>query len=142
MSKYIDKVFGEIIHDIYFIKDYEITIFDQNHKVKLIVQASTLERITEFHRDTFIEFEKHRFEIIKKLELKAIQYCGEKYGVSSDKNILSKLSLSSILINYNCDNENRIIGFVINDEYDPEMGIGIEMINEEVHAIGTQHLVC
>jgi|GEM_PF-1539646 len=142
MKKYVDIAFGELYHEIYFIRDYEINIFNQSFVAELEVEVSDFNRITNFHRLTFIEFEKNLNQIIKKVEVAVINYCNKFYNASNKDNIFQKLTLTNIGINGRCDKNKRIIGFVIDDEYDPEMGIGIEMINEEVHAIGTQHLVC
>jgi len=142
MNKYIDNTFGGLLHKISFKKEYRIKIFSYEAKVKLKVDVDYFNDITDYHRQTFIEFEKNIFEIVNKLENAIIQYCSKHYGVSNNEDIFTNVRLATIIIENRCTEDNRIIGFVIDDEYDPEMGIGIEMINEEIHAIGTQHLVC
>jgi len=141
MEKYIDEVFGNLIHDIDFIREYEVIFFNKKNKVELSVCADCYDDINDFHRQTFLTFENNKTEIIRKLEIAVTGYCINYYGVSKEE-ALKNIEIESIIVDHKCNVNKRIIGFVINDEYDPEMGIGIEMINEEVHAIGTQHLVC
>jgi len=142
MSKYCDSTFGELIHDISYMRGYNINIFNHKIKAELEVNVDYFNDITDYHRQTFIEFEKNIVEIAHKLESAVIQYCSKHYGVSNKEDIFTNVRLATIIIENRCTEDNRIIGFVIDDEYDSEMGIGIEMINEEIHAVGTQHLVC
>jgi len=142
MNKFKDEVFGEIFHDIDFIKKYEIYIFNKNIKVHFCINVDEFSEISSHHRQTFIEFEKNKKEIIRKIENTAIEYCKTNYAALNENEILASLELVTIIIYRKCTKNERIIGFVIDDEYDLEMGIGIEMINEEIHAVGTQHLVC
>lgn len=81
-------------------------------------------------------------EIIHKLEGAVTEYCIKYYSVTNKEEIFNNVKLTTIVVENRCAEDKRLIGFVIDDKYDPEMGIGIEMINEEVNAIGTQHLVC
>ena len=141
MDKYIDEVFGEVYDDSDISKEYELDIFDKLFKPILHLDCFNFDEITDFQRQTFIEFEKNKQNIVEQIEQATIQYCKETYDVLNDDEIFNNVELVSIIIHDSCEDNKRIIGFLINDNYDIELGIGVQVINEQVHDIDNQYLI-
>jgi len=141
MDKYIDEVFGELIHDITFKKKYHINIFNQESTVDISTRAFEFSEITQYQRQTFIEFEKKKDEIIKAVEQAVIQYCKATYDVSNEDEIFPNVELETIVIHRDSEENKRKVGFIISDEYNMEEGIGIQIINEKIHDIHNQYLI-
>jgi len=141
MDKYIDEVFGEVYDDSGIRKNYELDIFNKKFKPTLSLDRFSFDKVTDFQRQAFIEFEKNKQNIIEQIEQATIQYCKENYQVLNDDEIFNNVQLVSIIIHRKCEDNKRIIGFLINDNYDIELGIGVQVINEQVHDIDNQYLI-
>ncbi|MEG2043392.1 MAG: hypothetical protein RR068_20100, partial [Hafnia sp.] len=69
MNILTDPVLGELTFDIWWSREYEITIFDCKKLVPLVIQTFDNESISDKQRDTFLEFERNKSSIISSIEI-------------------------------------------------------------------------
>ncbi|EPJ3354681.1 DUF6985 domain-containing protein, partial [Acinetobacter baumannii] len=96
--------------------------------------------ITQNQRDTFINFELNKKNILDNVEKEIQKYCYEKFQIAELEGI-KKVILKYLKIIHTEVGEDRKLGFIFDSIFDPELGIGVLVINEQVVEVGVQDIV-
>lgn len=138
-----DEVFGELYNkELLWLRPYEIEIFHTLYPIELNVYTYEDDGsdITQNQRDTFINFELNKKNILDNVEKEIQKYCYEKIQIAELESI-KKVILKYLKIIHTEIGEDRQLGFIFDSIFDPELGIGVLVINEQVVAVGVQDIV-
>lgn len=138
-----DKVFGELYNkELLWLRPYEIEIFHTLYPIELNVYTYEDDGsdITQNQRDTFINFELNKKNILDNVEKEIQKYCYEKFQIAELESI-KKVILKYLKIIHTEIGEDRQLGFIFDSIFDPELGIGVLVINEQVVEVGVQDIV-
>lgn len=148
MKKINDEVFGELVYENSFWRRfYSITIFSREITTQLIVDsyndADDGSDINDNQRNAFINFESDQSRIITEIERSVLEYYQR---MAQNKkilfnNILEFIELKNLKFDYTDVGEERMMGFIFDASFDPELGIGILVLNEKVAEVGAQDIV-
>lgn len=138
-----DNVFGELYNkELLWLRSYEIEIFHTLYPIELNVYTYEDDGsdITQNQRDTFINFELNKKNILDNVEKEIQKYCYEKFQIAELEGI-KKVILKYLKIIHTEVGEDRKLGFIFDSIFDPELGIGVLVINEQVVEVGVQDIV-
>ncbi|EMA4466178.1 hypothetical protein U3B89_003901 [Acinetobacter baumannii] len=138
-----DNVFGELYNkELLWLRSYEIEIFHTLYPIELNVYTYEDDGsdITQDQRDTFINFELNKKNILDNVEKEIQKYCYEKFQIAELEGI-KKVILKYLKIIHTEVGEDRKLGFIFDSIFDPELGIGVLVINEQVVEVGVQDIV-
>ncbi|MGN5725156.1 DUF6985 domain-containing protein [Acinetobacter calcoaceticus] len=139
-----DNVFGELYNkELLWLRPYEIEIFHTLYPIELNVYTYEDDGsdITQNQRDTFINFELNKKNILDNVEKEIQKYCYEKFQIAELESIKKMVILRYLKIIHTEVGEDRQLGFIFDSIFDPELGIGVLVINEQVVAVGVQDIV-
>ncbi|EPG7622612.1 DUF6985 domain-containing protein [Acinetobacter baumannii] len=135
-----DNVFGELYNkELLWLRPYEIEIFHTLYPIELNVYTYEDDGsdITQNQRDTFINFELNKKNILDNVEKEIQKYCYEKFQIAELEGI-KKVILKYLKIIHTEVGEDRKLGFIFDSIFDPELGIGVLVINEQVVEVGVR----
>lgn len=138
-----DNIFGELYNkELLWLRPYEIEIFHTLYPIELNVYTYEDDGsdITQNQRDTFINFELNKKNILDNVEKEIQKYCYEKFQIAELEGI-KKVILKYLKIIHTEVGEDRKLGFIFDSIFDPELGIGVLVINEQVVEVGVQDIV-
>ncbi|EOY6916251.1 DUF6985 domain-containing protein [Acinetobacter baumannii] len=138
-----DNVFGELYNkELLWLRPYEIEIFHTLYPIELNVYTYEDDGsdITQNLRDTFINFELNKKNILDNVEKEIQKYCYEKFQIAELEGI-KKVILKYLKIIHTEVGEDRKLGFIFDSIFDPELSIGVLVINEQVVEVGVQDIV-
>ncbi|EJD6059921.1 DUF6985 domain-containing protein [Acinetobacter baumannii] len=138
-----DNVFGELYNkELLWLRPYEIEIFHTLYPIELNVYTYEDDGsdITQNQRDTFINFELNKKNILDNVEKEIQKYCYEKFQIAELEGI-KKVILKYLKIIHTEVGEDRKLGFIFDSIFDPELSIGVLVINEQVVEVGVQDIV-
>ncbi|EOE0445882.1 hypothetical protein ACKC43_003071 [Acinetobacter baumannii] len=138
-----DNVFGELYNkELLWLRPYEIEIFHTLYPIELNVYTYEDDGsdITQNQRDTFINFELNKKNILDNVEKEIQKYCYEKFQIAELEGI-KKVILKYLKIIHTEVGEDRKLGFIFDSIFDPELGLGVLVINEQVVEVGVQDIV-
>lgn len=134
-----DPVLGELTFDVWWSREYEITIFDCKKLVPLVIQTFDNESISNKQRDTFLEFERNKSSIISSIEIAILTYYKENFDANVVEDITALVNLLRIKIMSSDDM--RELGFIFDASFDPELGVGVLLINESIEEVDVQDIL-
>ena len=134
-----DPVLGELTFDVWWSREYEITIFDCKKLVPLVIQTFDNESISNKQRDTFLEFERNKGSIISSIEIAILTYYKENFDANVVEDITALVNLLRIKIMSSDDM--RELGFIFDASFDPELGVGVLLINESIEEVDVQDIL-
>lgn len=151
------QVFGKLIYDIYWKRDFSISFLNKEVQVTLVVAGDEDADFEECQIQAFQEFNQDITKITVDVENSIYQYylsvCDEnrmRFGEQSDElspliNELRELepliTLKQIIVVESFDINEREIGFVIDAMWEPELGIGVKCVNGKVVEVGNQDII-
>lgn len=155
MSQMIDPDFGELCFDDIWTGPCEIVLYGEPLLVTLVIQTFDDDPITETQRLAFREFNSHKVSIGRAVEAAVFDhYCAhlEAYRNGFDANevdtkapVISQpcdlrnlVSLTEIKVMSAFDNETRQIGFIFDATFDPELGLGVLVVDGRVTEVDVQ----
>lgn len=157
MKKLTDSVFGTISYDVLWRRGYQAPFLRKEREVVLVITGDDDADFEIAQYEAFTEFEANRLTIVEAVEEALFKYyfsiCTEnreKFGSQADElsPVISKreeledlVSLKQIIVMESFDTESREIGFVLDAIWNPELGVGIKVVNGKVEAVGTQDIV-
>lgn len=130
-----DLVLGELTFDMWWFREYEITVFGRKYLVPLIVQTFDEDGISDNQREAFLEFEKNKNSIISSMEIAILAYYKENFSpnANSIEDVSTLVELLKIKILSSDDL--RELGFIFNASFDPELGVGVLVVNENIEEV-------
>lgn len=151
------KVFGELSYDVYWQRDYSIDFLKKERKVILAIDGDNDMDFEESQYRAFEELEANKDAIVKKVEDQLFKHylseCDEnraKFGsdasclspvIYEKENLEDLVNLKQVIIMESFDENSREIGFVFDAKWNPELGVGVKVVNGEVELVGTQDIV-
>ena len=143
----IDEVFGELTFTFAWTKDVDQTFYGKNFKAGLIVDGNDEdETILEEQREAYKRFQENESEIIAKAERAVYEYYNEVcYSIASpqikESEIADHVELTGIVFPMVLKRGEISIGFLFEADCDPEHGIGVKIINDEIEEVSTQDIL-
>lgn len=136
-----DLVLGELTFDMWWSREYEITVFGRKYLVPLIVQTFDDDGISDNQREAFLEFEKNKSSIISSMEMAILAYYKENF--SPNANTIEDVStlVELLKIKILSSDDMRELGFIFNASFDPELGVGVFVVNENIEEVDVQDIL-
>ena len=152
-----DEIFGVLTLDYTWRKDYVLDMFGVRVSTLIRVEADAKDSITDNQRRAFLAYLEDEKRIVLDVETAVLNYYQSNvqsfranFGddvrdvnspVSVNLSSFSRLlSLRHICFLYSGDAD-RKVGFVFDARFDPEMGVGVLIVNEVVEQVSVQDIV-
>ena len=153
-----DALFGELEYDLSWCGKCTWTIFGRDVITPLIISCYEPEEITDYQRHAFAAFEERKIEFTKLSEEAIFQYYlellpeyRERFGDFADKlapRVSDLRDMGSLVIPAEVivqrsigEARERIIGLLFTCTWEPELGLAVKFINEQLREVGTQDIV-
>ena len=147
-----DEVFGEIQFETMWQKKDSYVLYGKEFEIILFVQGDESEISTSIQKEAYIEFNNKKVRLLKEIEEKIFSYyqsvCDEyrdMYGEDADLyapivdepgQLKGFVKPQSIMIPKQKDK--RVVNVLFKTKWDLEMGIGIQLVDEQVEIVGAQ----
>lgn len=147
-----DEVFGELQFETMWQKKDSYVLYGKEFEIILFVQGDENEIPTITQKETYIEFNNKKAVLLNEIEEKIFAYyhsvCKEyrdMYGEEADvyapivdepSQLKGFVKPQSMMIPRQKDK--RIINILFKTKWDLEIGIGIQLIDEQIEIIGVQ----
>ena len=147
-----DEVFGEIQFETMWQKKDSYVLYGKEFEIILFVQGDENEIPTSMQKEAYIEFNNKKIVLLNEIEDKIFNYylsvCEEyrgMYGEDADlyapivdepSQLKGFVKPQSIMIPKQKDK--RVVNILFKTKWDLEMGIGIQLVDEQVNIVGGQ----
>lgn len=147
-----DEVFGEIQFETMWQKKDSYVLYGKEFEIILFVQGDENEIPTSMQKEVYIEFNNKKIVLLNEIEEKIFNYylsvCEEyrgMYGEDADlyapivdepSQLKGFVKPQSIMIPKQKDK--RVVNVLFKTKWDLEMGIGIQLVDEQVEIVGAQ----
>ena len=138
-------------------RNYQVPFLTTERAVVLVVYGEDDADFEDAQYEAFKEFEANSNVILEEVEKALFEYYSslfagnrEKFESQADEMspMISKreelddlVSLKKIIVMESFDTESGEIGFVLDAIWNPELGVGIKVVNGKVEAVGTRDIV-
>lgn len=150
--KKVDKVLGELEHDVVWFRRDKMSFLGENHSVIVFINCHSSEDIIPEQREAYQNFKKNSRRLTAEFEREAFSYYQSVYeeyrarlGRLADECapiIHTAEGLKGLVIPNSFTIEPtiglRTINFCFSTKWDPEFDIGIRCVNEKITIVGTQ----
>lgn len=150
-AKKVDKVLGELEHDIVWFRKENITFLGDDYSVVMFINCYSGEDIIQEQRYAYLNFKKNSKRLTAEFEREIFTYyqsiCEEyrdRLGDLADQDapiIHSVEELKGLVIPNSFSIEytpgKRTINLCFSTKWDPEFDIGIQCVNEKITIVGT-----
>ncbi len=149
-------IFGELNYQYLWMRDYNISFLGYDYNIKLSIEGTLEDNISETQCNAFIEFENNKNILVKNAELALFNYYKsivedyrEMLGDEADNcaPIISNIDELSCLIDPEAlyisypINQNRIIGLLFKTTWEIEHGVAVKFSNGKLVEVGFQDIV-
>jgi hypothetical protein len=158
MVSLVDNVFGSLELDYCWYKNEAIHIFGMDYFTPIRVAADQQDEITENQREAYKEYCKEKKMIIEKVENAVYTYYLDNVTAMRSNSLENKrdlcvpiqpsmiefsrlISLDYIRFLYSKNTSVRKIGFVFDAKFDPELGVGVLVVNGQISEVSVQDIV-
>ena len=147
-----DEVFGEIQFETMWQKKDSYVLYGKEFEIILFIQGDENEIPTGKQKEAYIEFNNKKMLLLSEIEEKIFEYyhtvCEEyrdMYGEEADlyapivdepSRLKGFVKPQSMMIPRQKDK--RIVNILFKTKWDPDMGIGIQLVDEQVEIVGVQ----
>jgi hypothetical protein len=157
MKEINHDIFGRITFDYSWEREQEINFFGKKSLITLVING---EEDTDFEQsqiNSFINFMANKNKYLAEAEKEIFKYyqevCPEyrdRLGdtadefapiVSSNEEIGNLAELTQIIFPYSFGKETRKVGLLLNCTWEPEHGLAVKFVNEEITKVGYQDIV-
>ena len=153
-----DTLFGAMTYDSRWVGRYSYELFGKVVNVKLVVPCDEGDEIEPAQREAFSAFNAMRDELTKQAEAAIFTYyqsevdewrdqVGEESAdslaplISQPAELASLIEATDIIIQRTYDSEDRVVGLLFSCSWDPELGLAVKFLNEEIEEVGPQDIV-
>ncbi|HOV27537.1 MAG TPA: hypothetical protein PK566_14425 [Pseudobacteroides sp.] len=148
-----DELFGNLEYDYLWQGKMELFIFNQNNTITLSIECEDEdEDITDVQRESMIKFEKNKEKITKEIEKEIFNYYQSICSLKREKRVADIDKIAPIIqsveevgrlvkpVNFYIKNsDERTIAILFDCTWDFDLGVGVEIVNEEVIRVGVQN---
>lgn len=147
-----DDVFGQIQFKTMWCKKDRYTMYGKEFEIDMLIQGEEYQAPSESQKAAYSEFCKKKDDLQKEMERKIFDYyqtvC-EEYRemfeddadlyapqIESTEQLKGYVKPQAIMIPK--QKENRVINVLFKTKWDLEMGIGIQLVDENISIVGVQ----
>jgi len=157
MQRLQDDVLGDLEYQYGWTRPYTYPLFGDLINVKLIVPCDVGAEIEEAQREAFLNFDKNKSELMLLAEQSLFDYyqriCDEYRSIVGTElcdtrcpKIENSLQLKPLIrpteiVIQQSFGTDRIVGVLFQCTWEPELGLAVKFVNEEVEEVGTQDIV-
>jgi hypothetical protein len=158
MTTIQDDALGELRYDGYWIRPYRLELFGKLSDVTLMVIGDEDSPIEDAQREAYLAFEKNKADLLSIAERAVFSHyqknCAEyrrRVGPAlADKVaplIQDPVALGSIVrpkevvVRESFGEPDRVVGISFDCTWDPDLGIAVKFVNEQLNDFGTQHIL-
>jgi hypothetical protein len=151
-----DDVVGELNYTDFWERTEEIDLFGRRYSVTIIFAGEADAGLGESQRQAFAAFQRDRVGCLRRAEVALLEHyrrihpdVSSQLGESADAlapAVSTAQDLARVLtpteISFPpADGGRRVVGLLLDCTWDPELGVGVKLVDEEVKQVGTQDLV-
>lgn len=151
-----DKDLGVLTYTDFWERSETIEMFGKPYSVTLVFVGEPDEGIAESQRRAFASFDQDRSEILRRAELSLLDYyqridpemrVGLETGAHGVAPLVSSVNeLGGVLTPTEITfpdrpGQGRVVGLLFDCTWDPELGVGVKLVDERVAQVGTQDIV-
>ena len=153
----IGKMFGDLQFDIYWSRPYKVRFLGKERDVELVVDGDEDSDFEPAQHAAFAEFERLLPELMGDVENELLTHYVERrvelcarYSDRADevcpfiddaRELDQLLILKQVIVLESFGSDERQIGLVLDAVFEPELGIGIRIVNGRVSQIAEQDIV-
>lgn len=158
MKTMFDSALGEMSYDYGWTKNHAIRLFGEIANVKLVVPCEENDEIEDCQRVAFLNFEKNKDLFIHQAEVAIFKYylsiCDEyrqKLSAGSaakmvplierKEQLKSLIHADQLLIQQSFGSGERVVGLLFTCSWEPELGLAVKFVDEEIEEVGPQDIV-
>jgi hypothetical protein len=152
-----DKVFGKMIYDIYWKRPYTLYFLSKDRDISLVIDGDEYGDFEDSQYKAFENFEKVKSALMLDVENSLYEYYlanvaenRSKFGgqadelypiISSKKELDNLLKLKQVIVMESFELDDLSIGLVFDAKWEPELGVGVKLVNGKLVEIGHQDIV-
>ncbi|MBN9358411.1 MAG: hypothetical protein J0I15_18340, partial [Herbaspirillum huttiense] len=153
-----DDVFGDLEYQYGWTRPYTYPLFGDLINVKLIVPCDVGAEIEEEQREAFLIFDKKKSQLMLLAEQSLFDYyqrITDEYRsivgveicdmrcpkIENSLQLKSLIRPTEIVIQQSFGTGDRVVGVLFQCTWEPELGLAVKFVNEEVEEVGTQDIV-
>jgi hypothetical protein len=157
MSLIKDEAFGELRFEHLWVRDYRLQLFGREHPVRLLVEGEEGVPVEQAQREAYLRFEKRKDQLLKQAEDALFAHYQEvapeyraQFGRRADElapDLRDKQELArlvqpkEIIFQESYEPDQRVVGILFDCSWQPELGVAVKFVNEEVDEVGPQDIV-
>jgi hypothetical protein len=157
MTQISHNIFGNINYDVYWCRDYVVPFLGELVPVRLVVDGDEDAEFEQSQIQAFIEFEKNISILMKEAENSLLTFYQENLQenrkrypdnfeevlpvITNKEELSSVLSFIKIVVAETFDENEREIGLMFDATWEPDLGIGVKLVNEKIAEVGTQDIL-
>ncbi len=157
MNEIFHDVFGKIIYNTYWNRAYNVFFLGKEVMVTLVIDGDEDGEFEPSQVLAFQYFDKNKSILMKAVEEMLFKNYKETYKenrmrytdnadevlpeISSANQLSEVISITKVIISETFDEESKEVGLMFDASWEPELGIGVKIINGDVAEVGTQDII-
>lgn len=152
-----DKVFGKIVYDIYWKRPYSLFFLGKDRYITLVIDGDKDGDFEDSQYKAFKWFEESKSSLMIDVENRLYEYYlanlsenRARFGDQADElspMIFSKdgleglLQLKQAIVMESFDLDDLSVGLIFDSKWEPELGVGVKIVNGKLAEVGHQDIV-
>nr|WP_198985034.1 hypothetical protein [Herbaspirillum sp. ASV7] len=153
-----DDAFGDLEYQYGWARPYTYLLWGETTNVKMIIPCDEGADIEKAQREAFIYFDAQKNQLMPLIEQSMFDYyqgiCDEYRStlgtefsdarcpkIKTPSQLKSLVKPTEIVIQQSFGSEERVVGLLFQCTWEPELGLAVKIVNEEIEEVGTQDIV-
>lgn len=151
-----DEVVGDLVYEDNWERRDALQLFDGSYEVALTFEGEADEPLDSSQRDAFARFQQERGPCLKRVEAALLEHyasilpdvrrrlgegCDASAPSVAEMRELARVLTPTHVIFPIVQQCGRTVGLLFDCTWDPELGVGVRLVDEAVQDVGTQDIV-
>lgn len=157
MKKINHIVFGRLKFDYSWEREEEIKFFEKKRLITLVINGEENEIFEQSQIDSFRKFFNNKEKYLSEAENEILKYyqevCPEYRDkledsadefapiISGSEEVAKLVEITQIIFPYSFGKDIKRVGLLLNCTWEPEHGLAVKFVNEEIVKVGYQDIV-
>lgn len=158
MREHSDPVLGHLIYDFGWTRDYQMEFWGRNYDVRLVIPCDDDSEIETEQREAFRRFEESRTSLLCQAQDRILFHyqriaperrtqVGPSLAdrmvpmIAAPGDIAELVTPKELLIQQSLGSGERLIGLLFDCTWDPDLGLAVKIVDEEVIEVGPQDII-
>lgn len=158
MNDINDPDFGKLSYEYGWVGSFAYEIFEEMHKIRLFIPCDSDAPIEQKQRQAFRNFQSIKNNLSHQIEAAIYSYYNSVVGeyrdrlgnefadkmapiLSQPSQIADLVTPTEIMLQQAFDSTDRIVGLLFDCTWEPELGLAVKIVNENIEEVGIQDIV-